>query len=155
MNHYYRIVDHTADIAVRASGSSRAELFAAVLAGVMRLLKGEREKNSKTTSSQVKRGLTCQPAALSTFQLSAQGVDDEELLVELVNKFLFACQTEKWFPLQVQSIIFPDDKSVSAEFIGCLNSPKGSLKREIKAATYHNLKITRGERWRTTLVLDV
>ncbi len=144
MSQYYRIIDHTADLAVRASGSTREELFLAVLKGVITLLIGKSQTRNCRKDSKT-----------HTLYLSSQGEDDEERLVELVNRFLFACQTEGWFPLEAQSVSFADDRTVNAVIAALPRSPKYKLIREIKAATYHNLKIESGIKWRTTLVMDV
>jgi SHS2 domain-containing protein len=56
--------------------------------------------------------------------------------------------------MSISEIIFKDD-SVQAELSGSTWSDNQPLTREIKAATYHDLHIEKGEVWRVKIVFDV
>lgn len=143
----YRIVAHPADIAVEIEGSDRREFFTAALNALTAVLtgrEGESDGVVNHSSDEVKQ-----------FPLTASGYDDEERLVAILNELLFKCQVENWFPLDVTKIVFSKDGDIEAQMTGLPDEGGDRLSREVKATTYHNLKIVTEPIWAATVVFDV
>jgi len=139
----HRNIEHQADIAIEIEAHDRAGLFRSGLEAVIELLTGSKKTllNGVSTES-------------DQFDLTASGYDDEERLIDLLNKLLFACQVEDWWPFGVIDLQLQKDGSVYACVKGIHNHGK-TLFREIKAATYHNLMIETVPMWKVKVVLDV
>jgi len=137
----YRTIEHQADIAVEIEAADRAGLFCSALEALVSLLTGNEDRASHTSCSQV--------------VISASGYDDEECLVDLLNELLFLCQVHQKFPVEVSDVHFDSDQEVSAKIFVVETGKELTLSREIKAATYHNLKIINSPGWRTKIVFDV
>ena len=131
----YRTIEHQADIAVEIKAVDRAGLFCTALEALVSLLTGNKERVSLSDCSQV--------------VISASGYDDEECLVDLLNELIFLCQVHKKFPVAIR------DQEVSAKIFVLEASKERAMYREIKAATYHNLRIIKSPSWRTEIVFDV
>ena len=146
----FRFVEHQADIAVELEASDRRGLFQAGLEAVAALLIGsldaETPEQVVTEFPTGKRG---------GFSIEGYGYDDEERLVNLLNKLLNACQIDGWWPKRVKDVDFRDDGSVRARLSGIHGCDKKLFTREVKAATYHNLKIETDPVWRAKVVFDV
>lgn len=136
----FRLIDHTADLGVEVWSDSREGLMISALEAVMELLFVNRKEDFAIP--------------ISTREIKATGYDDEEKLVGLINEFLYICQFGRFFPAGICEVNFKNDV-VTTNIKGYENKAEGLLAREIKAATYHNLKIEKGPVWRVTIVLDV
>lgn len=153
-------VDHQADIAVELEADSRSGLFQAGLEAIIALLTIESFYEEafdgdihSLVDEQETDGLLLKVS--DTFSISADGSDDEERLIGLMNEMLFACQIEDWWPISVESVTFNEDNAVTAVINGFFKKSYLNFKREIKAATYHNLKIRSSPKWTVKVVLDV
>lgn len=137
----YRTIEHQADIAVEIEAADRVGLFSTALEALVSLLTGTEERSSLSECSQV--------------VISASGFDDEECLVDLLNELLYLCQVHHKFPVAIRDVHFSADQEVSAKIFVLETCKELTLSREIKAATYHNLKIIKSPSWRTEIVFDV
>ena len=135
-----RMVDHQADIAVEIEAAGRKELFEEAVTALITLLMGTADTGDEETR---------------TLCLKAGGYDDEELLVGLLSELLFQSQTLRWGPKSVVSVDFPDSQSVEAQIVAWPERGGEHLAREIKAVTYHGMKIESSDRWRVKIVFDV
>jgi len=135
----YEIIDHTADIAIKAYGSSLEELFTNAAYGMCDII-ADLDGLKPTTS--IKVDLTADNA--------------EELLIAWLDEILYRFYTKK--------IIFCDfniteltEKKISAEVLGRpIGNKKSRLNTEIKAATYHDLKIEKENgSYKVQIVFDV
>jgi len=120
----FEILDHTADIILKAYGKDMKELFRNAALGMFNILA---DLEGITTSTEI------------TLKLEAP--DTEELLVEWLDELLYNFYT-KHIIFSRFEIAELSDKQLSAtaggRFIG---ENRNRLKTEIKAATRHNLKI--------------
>jgi len=139
----YRSISHQADIAVEIEADSLEELFRDSLSALIELLTGDESEGAR-------HGDELQP-----FVIEAEGFDSEELLVGLLGELLFAAQTRQWGPREVVSVELIPASRVTATINGIPNGGGEKLRREIKAATYHNLKISFQDKWRVRIVFDV
>lgn len=137
----YRTIEHQADIAVEVEASDRAGLFRAALQALKALLTDETDYTHGTD-------YICTT-------ISASGFDDEERLVDILNELLYISQVQRQFPVGIGAVYIDDDQNISAEIQVLAPGSGKSLSREIKAATYHNLKIISSPSWRTKIVFDV
>ena len=126
MDKRFEVTDHTADIGITAYGKDLADLLVNAACGMMTLIVDPQTVN-------------CPKAA--TIKLTEN--DSVALLVEWLNTLLYE--------LDANGMIFREfDIAVSGETslaASCrgerLDRSRHRLKREVKAATYHNLEIGR------------
>lgn len=136
----FTIIDHTADLGVEIIGKDLGELFLSAVEGVLSLI----QKESFTSSKE-----------LEEFVINSDGWDDEERLVNLINDVLYYVQVYGWWVRDVLDVHISESGSVEMRMCGTQTLDKNHLKREIKAATFHDLKIIRNVVLKTTLILDV
>lgn len=135
----FEIVDHTADIRIKAYGKSLKELFENAAFGMFNILA---DLEGITTSTEL--------------GIKVEAIDKEELLIEWLDELLFNFYTKH--------IIFCDfniaeltDKNLTAKVKGrFIGENKNRLKTEIKAATRHGLEITnKKDTYEVQIVFDV
>jgi SHS2 domain-containing protein len=136
----YRFVDHPADLAVELEADSMEKLFQSGLEAVIALLTGEEDRAILPDLSKV--------------TIKADGYDDEERLIGLLNEFLYLCQVKNFYPFTVENVSF-DNAQVTAVIKGKSRGHGLKLAREIKAATYHDINIKIGKTLKVKIVLDV
>ncbi len=138
----YRLLDHTADVALRVCGDTLEDLFATAVAG-WRFVTLE--------SSPV--------ADLGEKQFQVRGASPEELLVNFLSEINFTFQVGKWVAarvlelrLQRQAELWELVARVGGEFF---RPNKHEIYTEIKAVTFHQLNIEKtAEGYCTNLVFD-
>jgi protein archease len=135
----YRLLEHTADMGIEATGADPAELFTAAAEGLRAIL-----------SDAPIRPCT------SWQEVAVRGQDREELLINWLNTILFRLEVDGLFPerFRIETI---SATRLTARIGGVLLD--GSIllpDREVKAATWHQLEIVREEEgWRARLYLDL
>ncbi|GIV63761.1 MAG: archease [Bellilinea sp.] len=116
-------LQHTADWALRVWAPDRDELFRQAAIGMNTLMGLKLEEG---------------PVRCVDFHLTAE--DDESLLVSFLNEILFYLEIDRIgfedFPLKLKGNI------LEAELWG---KPIRSIEKPIKAVTFHNLVVQRGE----------
>lgn len=133
MNHYEEI-DHTADWAFRAFGSTLQELFEHAAYALFAL------EGALDAQSTLKR------------TLHAEGIDREALLVNWLNELLFLQET-RHETYQKFDITKFSDTALDATVHGAQAT---AVTKFIKAVTYHDLNIEQTEKgWQATIVVDV
>ena len=138
MNKNYEILDHTADIRIRVSGISLSHLFVNAAAAMFDIIAENIACNKQET-----KALIIQEAE-----------DKDELFINWLNE-LHSLSAAK-------NIIFKEFKvnkltETSLE-ISCTGYPATAFKisTEIKAATYHELKIQEKDKgWEAEVIFDV
>ena len=139
MNKQFEIIDHTADIGIVAYGSDYAALFKNAAVGMLSLV---------TDLSKVEKKLAK--------EIVLQEQDSVTLLVEWLNGLLYE--------LEAEHLIFNDftldlkngDRLTATCYGEKLDPRKHVIRREIKAATYHNLNITKEDNaYSATIIFDI
>lgn len=131
----FKEVSHTADAALQVWGLTPEELFLSALAGMYQLM------GISSTDTQ--------HASQSSFQLSES--DWESLLVSFLSECLFLAESEK----VILNSEFLSFESFQLKF-AFIKVPIIRQQKEIKAVTYHNLKIRQNQgRWETVVVFDL
>jgi SHS2 domain-containing protein len=135
----YRILDHTADFMVEVTASSREELFAEAARALM----------SALTDPEAIR-------AEESVSVDLEADDAEQLLVTWLTELLFLYESERWLFCRFG---FQKLTERALEATACgekLDPARHAIDREVKAVTYHQLKVEhRDGAWRTRLVFDL
>jgi SHS2 domain-containing protein len=136
----FRYIDHPSDIGVEVEGKSLEELFLNAAQAMLSIIAdsngaGNMDKPIRKT-------------------LRVEEDSAEELLHSFLTEILWLIGTQDFFPRAIRFRSL-SETSVDAELSG---GPleKEALKNEIKAVTYHQLKVrTEGEKLVTRIIFDV
>ena len=131
--------EHTADVGLAAEADSPGELFEALAEGLADLI---------CPREQVR--------AAEQRRVDVTAEDVEVLAVDFLSEVLAAVQAGRFVVARV-SVEAIDDGRVSARLLGePYNPARHELRTEVKAVTYHQLRVARdGERWTARVILDV
>jgi SHS2 domain-containing protein len=136
----YEIVEHTADIGIRASGRSREELFAQMAEGVFSLIVPPEE---------------VRPAEMVPVKAEAGGWED--LLVAWLKELLYLFDTRHFLVKSVK-VLRLEEGWIEAEVSGeKLDPARHSAGKEVKAVTYCGLSLKEepGGGWSARVILDI
>ncbi len=135
----YEILDHTADTCIRVYGKSFEELLRNAACAMMELIT-DRDK--------------VEPAVV--IEIEASGEDREELLVHWLQEILFAHQVKKMVFKDFE-VKLEDETRVKGKVFGEeIDSGKHELAADIKAVTYHNLKVEAvNDKLKVDIVFDI
>ena len=135
----FEFIDHTADIGILAYGADMKQVFANAARGLFSII-------TNLDSVAVKESRNIQVTA----------PDPEALLVQWLNEliYLFEAREILFNRFEITSIT---DTELSAKAFGeKINLAKHELKTQVKAATYHMLKIEQYEvGFRAQVIFDV
>ena len=134
----FEVIDHTADIGIIARGKDLPTLFSNAAAGMLSLL-----IDVDTLRQNITR------------EIMLESEDAESLLVQWLNELLYIIYTEKMVLFKFDIVI--DGNRLTARCAGQELEPEDHrIRREIKAATYHDLEI--GQRdggYRVKIIFDI
>lgn len=118
----FRIVDHTADIALSVTGNTIKDLLQNSLNGLIEIIteKPIKSENVKKISFKINR--------------------TDTIIIEFLNEMLYLINVKKWFPNKICSLEI-DNKILQTELLGNGYSSPDIITTEIKAATYHNFHV--------------
>jgi SHS2 domain-containing protein len=135
----YEIFEHTADLGLRVRAADLNELFAEAARGLFSLMIENLDE--------------VRPARSLTVHL--QGQDREYLLFDWLNELLFLFDTEHVLLAEFRVQI--DDTGLKAEARGeTLDPGRHHLDHEVKAITYHGLKVEpTPEGWLAEVIVDI
>lgn len=140
--HTFKFIEHTGDIATDLTASSIEELFICAL---------------ETWKCAIYDGEELKPDETKKIELNADSF--EELLVDFLSEINYLLLTKKCFCISVLSLSIKQNKEfqLQAELNGVNISDKTiELNEEIKAVTYHQLKIEKNkDGFRTRIVFDI
>jgi SHS2 domain-containing protein len=124
MDRQFEVTDHTADIGITAYGEDLAELMANAACGMLSLIAEPETVNCKLIRN-----------------IELEEVDAIALLVEWLNALLYELDVSRLLFKEFDIVVSGETK-LSATCRGeKLDMARHRLKREVKAATYHNLSI--------------
>ncbi len=134
----FKIIDHTADIGIAVHAADLGDLFAKAALGLFNLI-----TYVYRIKPEIKR------------KVEIMAADTEELLVEWLNELIYI--------FEVEHVLFCDfnileisENSLNAICTGEKINQKHIIKREVKAATYHMLHITRvKDEFRARIIFDL
>jgi len=135
----YEIIDHTADIGLRAYGEDLKTLFANAASGMFSILADLKNVHPKRS-----------------LKIKVEAPNVEELFLSWLSELLYQYETKR--------IVFKEflidnlsQNSISATAQGeKLNLARHQLKTEIKAVTYHELKVQKiKDYWQGEVIFDI
>lgn len=135
----FEVIEHTADIGVRAFGTTETEAFQNAAVGMFSLIA---ELDQVTDS-------TC-------FKITVTAEDRETLLVEWLNELLFIHDSQGVLLKRFQ-ITSLDETSLEGMAYGeTIDRRRHELIADIKAATYHMLRVNQTpDGWTAEVIFDV
>ena len=135
----YSFFDHTADIGIRASGSTLAEVFAQFARGLTALIAEDS---------------ALEPRETRPIRLSA--VDAESLLLAWLQELLFWFSTDRFLPVEY-ALEEVTPTSLRGVVRGERFDPSRHIQgREVKAITRHLLDVKRqGGGWQGQVIVDI
>ncbi len=135
----FELIEHTADIGVRAFGSSELEVFQNAAAGMFSLIADPELVECR-----------------DEFDVRAEADDREALLVEWLNELLYLHESQDLL-LKRFEVKKLGETELEARVCGePIDRGRHELMRDIKAATYHMLKLKESSKgWTTEVIFDV
>lgn len=129
----------TADVAIEVTGRDFKDLLKTAFEGMVCLMFGSMGNKNDVE-----------------IQFTVNGNDREEMIVNFLSELLFYIEIKKIVPSEVD-IENLDQKSIKARLTGeKFNSSMHTITQEIKAPTYHNLKVEDKEDYlRVKIIFDV
>ena len=121
----FEIIEHTADMGIKAYGKDLSELFTNAAYGMASLITDLEKVNPKDSED-----------------ISLEAENKEELLVSWLNEIIYlsASQSMLFSKFEVSKI---DERHLKAKIFGEeLDITRHQIETEFKAATYHRLKIS-------------
>ncbi len=138
MESKFEFIDHTADVGLIAYGNSVEEVFLNAAYGMFSLI-ADLERVAEVISRQV----------------VAEAPDQDELLVTWLNELLYLFDAEGLIFSRFE-ILDLREQSLRAMAHGEKVDPwRHNLKTQVKAATYHQLKLEKGDHFRARIILDI
>lgn len=119
----FSLLEHTSDIGLKIQGSNLEELFRNGFYGLLSITASKREISGGKSK---------------TIKLAAY--DKESLLIDFLNELLYLINVKKWLPCKIIELNINGNNLV-AVINGKKYTSPDAIKAEIKAATYHNIKI--------------
>ncbi|XOB46720.1 MAG: archease [Candidatus Nealsonbacteria bacterium] len=132
----YQILEHTADLKIKAFGKTKKELFLNVFLGMIESQKPETKGNQE-----IKR------------EIKIKSLDLEALLVDFLSEALYLTQVNRETYDNVKFKKFTDTE-IEGELIGKKVERFGE---DIKGVTYHDLDVHQREDrvWEATILFDI
>lgn len=134
----YRLIEHTADMGIEATGENRADLF-------IQAARALREMISAAEAAPREERI-----------VEVEGEDAAELMVRWLNEILFLFETQGFFPadFRIEEI---GEKKVRARVAGePFDHERHPVEREVKSVTYHQLEVGEsGGTWTARLFVDL
>lgn len=138
MQEGFQVVDHVADMRVRAWGPGFQEVFTQIAKAMWFVMLGE-----------------TQVPAQERWHIEITGIDMEDLLVGFLNEQLAVFEIDGLVVSTVQEIVFEkceEEEQICLKAIMCgsyLSNLDTKVNLQIKAATFHGLQLTPTEAWVT------
>jgi SHS2 domain-containing protein len=135
----YRLFDHTADLGMEFFADSPEELFVSSASGLFDVITDI--KQVKTTES---------------FPVEVEGIDLEDLLVNWLRELLYLHQVKRMLLCEFHISEIDAVHLKGAARGEPFDAKRHEIKKEIKAATYHNIEVAENKgRWTARVIFDV
>ena len=133
----YEILEHKADLKIRAFGKTKEELFLNALSGMMESLEPEVKK----------------PGEIRKREIKIKSPDFSALLVDFLSEVLYQSQVNK----EIYNILKFKKFSGSELEAELLGQKVERFGEDIKAVTYHNLDVRqkKDKTWEATILFDI
>ena len=139
MKKEFEFIDHTADIGVTAYGADMQRVFANAARGLFSLIT-ELDAVAVTESRQIR----------------VTAPDREALLVKWLNELIYLFEAKEMLFNRFDIVTITDTQLHAIGYGEKINLAKHKLKTQVKAATYHMLKIEQNkDGWQAQVIFDV
>lgn len=133
----YKVIDHPSDMGIEVEGETLEELFGNAARGMLELISEKKHNGDRIIKN-----------------LNLKEDTIEELLHSFLSEILWLIEKESFFPVEYR-IKQIDGNQIKAELSG-VKLEKEEIDREVKAVTYHQLKIEDvNARLFTRIIFDV
>ena len=135
----YELIDHTADVGLKAYGKTLSEAFRNAAKGMFDII---------TDSSKIE--------SVGQYDIKLEAPDLEQLLVDFLSELLFLNSAQNlvfgFFKVELNE----KEKSLFARIFGeKFNISKHKIGAEIKAVTYHILEVKKKKPYRVQVLFDI
>jgi len=120
----YEFIDHTADVGIVARGKTIEDVFINAARGMVSLI-----VDPESVSEKVRR------------EIAVEGADREELLVSWLNELLYLFDAESLVFSRFEITSLSETSLKGAAYGEKVDPARHEIKTQVKAATYHQLKI--------------
>ena len=134
----FEIIDHTADVAIAAYGTDLKKAFANAALGMFSIMTDIDKVNE---------------SVIRDVEVTAE--DMKDLLVSWLNELLFICEVERILFKRFDISELNETRMLAKCYGEKINLKRHKIKAEIKAATYHMLKIEEGKGVRVQVLFDI
>jgi len=135
----YDIIDHTADIGVKAYGKTLSEAFENAAYGMFDII---------TDKSEIDK--------IGQYDINLEADDLEQLLVDFLSELLFLNSAENIVFSFFKVSLNEKEKSLSANTFGeKFDLSKHKIGAEIKAVTYHMLEVNKNKKCSVQVLFDI
>jgi len=133
------LFDHTADMGIRVSAGTREELVAGAIEGLYQII-GRLEPSAEKKEA----------------TLEFSGVEDAELLRDLLTEVLFRFEHEQLMLTHVRVHVFANHALRVSAQVSKVDSVRSEFLHEVKAITYHELVVRRTvDGWEARIIVDI
>lgn len=136
--HKFESIDHTADTGILIYGKTVQEVFVNAAYGMFSII-----SDMETVSEEIQR------------EIFAEAIDQEELLVTWLNELLYHFDAENIVFCRFDIVELTDERMKAIAYGEKAKPSRHNLKTHVKAATYHSLKIEKGDGFRAQVIFDV
>ena len=135
----YRLIDHTADLGVEATGEDFADALAYIATGMFSIV--------ADLDAVVAR---------DSIHVEVESRSRESLVVDWLNELLYRFEGEGFVPKGFEVVVDEAGTALQARCVGeAADRERHRLSPSVKAATYHGLQVSRNGEWRIRVVLDM
>jgi len=135
----HRLLEHTADMGIEASGASLEELFAEAAYGLMEIIAGSPQAPCREERS-----------------VTVEGGDAAELLVNWLNEVLYLFEIKRFFPVDFEVEEIRWDRLHARVRGEPFDPQRHPVEREVKAVTYHQIEVKKIDGfWQARVYVDL
>ena len=121
----YEIIEHTADVGLKVNGTTLKELFENAASGMFYIVAHKKSSTNEHKKIQIKKEVE----------------DFEELLVDWLSELLYIFDSQKILFSNFKILELNNGGVIGEAFGEKIDPSKNTLQTEIKAVTFHDLKI--------------
>jgi SHS2 domain-containing protein len=135
----FEILEHPSDLGIKAQGDSLQNVFCNAAFGLMSVVAGASAIEPRESR-----------------EVSVSAIDRENMLVRWLTEILYLFDAEKFLTGEIKFTFF-SDTALTAHVRGeTYDAGKHELKLDVKAITYHQLKIEECDgRWTARVFVDI
>ena len=134
----FEIINHTADVAIAAYGADLKKAFANAALGMFSIITDLNIVNEKVIRD-----------------VEVTSEDMKDLLVSWLNELLFICEVDKILFKRFDISELSDTRMLAKCYGEKINLKRHKIKTEIKAVTYHMIKIEEDNGIRVQVLFDI